>query len=1188
MAIYVSNTALESIPDSNFLNLSTKGGAYTVKSLLFKTDPAIVGIAKNPLKTVALHKDDKRALSVERIQIALLCIDMNPNINLTLPAGFKKDSDFGDQTEQAVKDFQLLYGIDQTGQVDALTIKRLDEVMAADFYDIKEGVYLREVYNTYAISNQTNAEGKYIYKLRYTDTNGVEQRVTYVSDIQDAYEVLNSGGSRGALVIPNSRVSNIAMDLAPNTSFPTLRLDPEFMYLQVATPAPKVPGSIPYTIQPGDSIVSIMNNFYYGGNLNIVDGPSSVFTIKNRTPRANTRMKFYSLMTYFFNIDGQTEHGVHFNNLNINNNTANTQALYNALSGIYLHENLKPNSTTSTSKLPNFYNFTQNISQEIPGYNLTFNGTGNLNQITLTPGATIWLPPRHFAEIMYSYTNFNPEIMLNGNELRTTPNITVNQIKSELTSRQAAEPGILQALFDPFGVISSIDIDTVAADISELYDDTLTFFKDSYNYLVQSLVDLWPRGVGAYAKVGGGVTWGIPVATNFETEFYFWRKVTASTELTVCVSQSAKFFVGLDTGVGVSGGVSLGKKTPKQLNLGVFAGASADLMAGFFIEGSVDFEFPIKQDNCALISMLMGALLTGAGGTLLQVGSFTLMELLKYFNVVDLDPYQYAVKTNLGMGVEGEASAEAEIGIRTHRQPADQTTDTNEEADKKKSWFNFNNILKYADIGVNGSLTGSLKLVDIEYTAEYDDNAMNPGTLTRRPKNITIQYGSSVQVNLTLGSQAGPLALLSGIGVPVEAANALLSFLSFDTGFGFYVKLAYDNTADPTPSNPNNFRLVPTSRLLKVGVFSGDTGYTQAGDEMYLYLDITQFKDLIMGTNGVNFTVENVVDLIDSFQYHKKVGIELKKTAINKVPTIGKDPSKLTTDVSVVYGGKVERDNKSYAGFLKSVNVDFGAFLDADITLKIAGTPISEIIVGAIKITTDLIAIWIAFLRSGAAVSDRNKLRTDLLNKFYLAFTKNIPATAAPDTTAATALYMKNKLDEVWLWFQNYTLNGVNIYQQYNYNSTLQANPANYKKEYTNDVFKYIMQIPVAANRTKNTATLTDGWGIDVIINYIFRFIVESLDINIALEGYSGISFSGSARASEGLKVAVKLDAGGGFFDRTDIINEGAIVFPYMDDNSDDSLKTFFQETLASIGYDTTADANKQNYDELIKYLFKK
>lgn len=1189
MAIYISDAGLASVPQSNFLNISTQGGLYHVRCSLFSSDDTIKKICRNPLKTIALHRDDKRFASVARLQIALMCIDSNPAINFSLPPGFKNDSDFGPLTEQAVKDFQALNAINQTGNADALTIEKLDSALMNDFYDIETGKYLRETINKYAVSDQISPDGKYEYKLTYMAADGTMKTVNYQTDIQETFEILSDSDSRYLRVVPENRQSNIIKDLRGNTTFPTIFLDREFGYRQIDAPKStrRIPGSILYTIQPSDTIVSIIKNYYYGGDLTIKDDGNTIYTIKGREARQNSRMKFYILMSYFFNVDGYTENGIHFGGINLSNPT-NAEALYNELGKIYMHENIKPGTTSTVSKLPNFYNFQKKVQETIPGYNLSFTGSpANFNtpQITVTPGTSIWLPPRHFGEMLYNYNTFNPNIMLDGNnQLRSTPNVSINDIKNEIQSRQSAEPDILSMLFDPFDIFGSIDLDTVAESVMDVYDDTIEFFQESYDYIMQSLKDMWPRGTGGFVEFGLGVTWGIPVATNVETKFFLWRKVTERDKITICISQYGRFFVGLDTGVGVGGSFGIGSKKKKEgMNLGVYAGASADLQAGLFVEGSADFEFPVTEDNCALLSMLMGALLSGAGGTVLQVGAFTVTELLKYFDVADLSPFQYLVKSNVGIGGEVAGQAEAEIGIRTTRQPNadDQAGDTVPEADKKKSWFTMNNMLKYADIGASAEANVTLKLIDIEYTAEYNPaTCFQHGTMTRIPQNTSVQLGSSISAKLSLDLQKGPFAMLVGAGVVLAPLDALLSLLSFDVGFGFYVKLECDYTANPL-SGPGA-KLPVTTRLLKLGTFSGDTYYGQQGSEMYIYLNLDLFLDMI--TSDADFNIANVINLIHSFQYHKKVGIEPSLPIKNTNKTVANDPNPMPKKIGPVYGAKVYRDIDSTDDFINHVDLGFGAFLDVDLTVKIGSSQFGDAIVEGMRIIVDLVAIWDAYLRSAPTAEHLNKLREDLYNKFYVEFTKQISGPNAPMDAASAANYMLSCLNNVWTWFQNYTGTGINIYNKFNYNNTDPVNNTDsYRKRYTADSLKYVAKIPVDGLTYKDSNRAY--WGMIVVIDYIFRFIKQSVDAKVAVEAYTGLSISGGARAAEGLKVAVKIEAGGGFFDRSQIIDKNQLTFLSAQE-TDAEFKKFVDNILEEIGFNATANPIDQDYKRLMEYLF--
>lgn len=1109
MAIYISKSALDKIPSKNFLSSNNMKGIYLLKTDLFASSKELVTLIENPYKTIPVQKNDPRVNVVRRIKTALKIIDQIPSINYNLPGGFSMNSEFDDITEQAVKVFQNLKDLEESGIVDALTLSKMDMALADTVFDLKEGAYLGSKSNRddqyIGFSDEMDANGLYRYTLKYYN----EQEELKTLEIKDKsihyVQILDDVDNDYYTGIPVSGMNKLVdqhLDVSKN------KYNDRSVFLRkknekkVKVFAPvRLPDSQFYEIKNNDNITSIIQQHYYIDHdivFKNIEGIDIIKIPKKEFRSANdTRSKFYMLLLYFYNLNSKNQEGP----IKINGLVKN-KAFYDKLNSVFIHENKNPinQNIYSESKLPNFYSFLRNIDQ----YS-NFSST----QFELTPGKTIVIPPKGFTEMLYYHLNFNPDLMLSGGSYTTSLSPTLkNEIAQEIQNRQAHQETFLDLLTDTY--------DQAAARIVSFYEETLKFFKDSYFYVIYQIGQYWPRGTGAHFKAGGSITWGVPIKTGFEAEFFMWRGMTPRDEIKICISQKGKFEVGLDTGLEAGVGIGVGAtKRNKKVNAGLYLQTGAQLSIMPYIEGKAEFEFPIKKENTALISMMiaaMGPLTSGA-----QLSAVMASKILAYFNVVNLDPYQYLTKFNLSAGesIEVEGDTTAVLGVRTENdgaQHADQFVDDNDAADKKESWYSFNELLKY--LNFNFQFSADCKLVDIEYTADYTDGVFNPKTLSNPPVKVELQLGNSIATTGQIGNNEGLKKLLDVAGISPDAQE-----LSFDRGIFFYTKFNVDmDGLDPQR------KIKSIDRLYKVGTNTGSVDYLQTGDEFSVLLKRDVLKQIMSDNN--HFTVGQAIDMIDSIQYRKKDGIEANKMLLGK--EIGR--------ILAWYESKEVFDGTLKDLVLEKMGIGFNFIYDADVTLKISGHEQYQALRTAISSLMDFLMWWYGFQNQHA--SDRQmvlNVQNWLWQKFNDIFNKG---DATFDDQAALE-YISGKIHELIEAVKASTIvnpdqsSGATPWQIKLYDYRYENIPNDAKKQYTRNVVSEVFQLASkAADYAMNGINAT-GWVMDLIFSKLFCYLRDVIEFTFALEG--GIDLSGTinAKLAAEAKAAFSIDLEGGLFDRT-------------------------------------------------------
>lgn len=1136
MAIYISKLALDKIPSKNFLSATSMNGIYLLQTDLFSSSKELVTLVDNPYKTLPVQKNDPRVNVVRRIKIALKIISQIPGVNYNLPGGYSMNSEFDDITELAVKSFQDLKDLEETGIVDALTLSWLDMVLADTIFDLKNGLYLGNKKNLddqyVGFSDHMDSDGLYTYTFRYYD-HDEDLKTIEIKDKSIHYvQILSDVDDQHYAGFPTSGINKI---IEKNLDFSKKNYSDQSVLLRkkekkVKLFAPKrLPESGIHVIGANDNITSIIQQYYYVDHeiaFQGLDGYNGVIKIPKKDFRSpnEVRSKYYMLLLYFYNLNSKNQEGP----IKINGLVKN-DAFYNQLNSIFIHENKNPlnQNLYPTSKLPNFYSFLRSIDQY---------SNFSASQFTVTPGQAIVIPPKGFTEMLYYHLNFNPDLMLSGgNYVTSLPSTLKNEIAQEIQTRQNHQETFIDLLNDTY--------DQAATRIVDFYNETIKFFKDSYQYVIFQIAQYWARGTGSHFKAGASITWGIPVKTGFEAEYFMWRAVTPRGELKICLSQRGKFELGLDTGLEAGAGVGIGAtKRNKKINAGLYAKAGVELTAMAYIEGTAEFEFPIERNNTALISMCMAAMGPATSG--MQMVTMIASKMLSYLEVVNLDPYQYLTKMNLSAGEEIDGSGDITLGVRTEQEtPANASNfvDSDADADKKESWYSFNELLKY--LNFDFEFNANCKLVDIEYTADYEGAVFDPKTLSKKPTKVELQIGNALSASAKIGPNEGLMKLLKIAGISDEAQE-----LSFDRGIFFYTKFDIDMSGLAPGRKINSIE-----SSYKIGTSTGSLDYLQTGDEFSVLLDRDALRKIMSDSN--HFTVLQAIDVIRSIQYRKKDDIEEDKSLLGN--NIG--------SIMAWYESKDVVVGTLKEWVLEKLGIEFNGIFDVDVTLNIASHAQYQTIRRCLSSLMDFLMWWYGFAAQHAS---NQKMVLGVQNWLWKKFNEIIyKGDLLHDDVAALEL-IDRKIFELIEAVKANTIQStdpndpwaINLYNTYRYDVLSDDG----KKQYTKNVLSEVFSLASRAADFAMNGVNATGWVMDFVFTKLFCYLRDVQEFTFALEG--GINLSGAINAKIGAaaKVAFNVDLEGGMFDRTVVKNKNEYTINMLD--AGDPLRAKFYEIEEKLG----------------------
>lgn len=916
MAIYISKDAIQNIPIDPEDGNKEQGKLF---SNLLKNDIYLSALANNPNSTAALKKGVEHE-SVKRITIAF---QMLRQIDLDAPVFTNLNpysTSFNDTVENNVKLFQAWIGLPESGIVDATTLIALDQELLRP---IVTNLYNQTSYGVY-----TNIETTYFDD--YNETTGEYKITLDILEIDHPITVTLNDAPRGSFII-NNIDNQIRARLSTDTDIEIGGTDVsiedkhKFGFLKgqgglgIQNPDDskivvrarnlewKVVNDIndyientpksefedmgeTYEVSAGESFSDIVLAKYYNtGPESILDPEdgSVVFTFPNRTPfplanrEDDARFQFYLNFLYYSNteeIDGDVESwGMKIAN-GYSRYLIDELEEYNIFNNNY-------NPADANTALPNYYRFIKHMESVTPTSRLDFDGVGNCLNFEPQAGKNIIIPKRQFVDTIYNLLNYRHGEML------TAVGSSMIQVQGTALS---AVISTLQTALNTLTTVAQIVKDEAIA----VYNEAADFFITGLDFLINFLKKYWPRGSGGRAGLDVEITWGIPFATNFNVEKSIWRKMSSDDEVILCVSEKGVIKLGADFtagfGMGLFSGVGKKKKT-----LGVNLGAGVENLIAADLEAT--YEFPLRPDETMLIAGLIAFL--GPSTTTLTA------NVLKFFNIMNLEPRQYIAKTEIKLSNNFNAWGRADLGLSDENdgdgnlriEPAHTET----EMEANRSYGYLDNILTLlpglGGMGVYSNISG------VSFTAEYEyedrpkipeldarifskciveaklftSNSLSTGLIGSFLQRLFLSTATPVndffnEINFDRGVMLIHHVEMTRNG---EAADVSLSSIKVDPAYTTITNLPAEGSLQY--NNPDT--IINTKAQLHFGMFSGDIEDLAAeGTESRLKLSLPEIRQIFDQGLSYQLTFANVKNLLIGFEYRKKVGLFKKDSSYVK------------------------------------------------------------------------------------------------------------------------------------------------------------------------------------------------------------------------------------------------------------------------------------------------------------------
>lgn len=1001
MKINISKKAIENIPQlSNSLNQEYNIGE--LKSKLLQSEKYFVLLASRKNASPLIkgnYTSDKNPKAIIKLKMALNIIDQTTgnsfDLSILLPPS---DGIFDDNLETAINEFQQFAGITVNGKVDRETILKIDSFLIGN----EKAVFDHLSNNLIGLA--TGSSPKIKAANSFSEENGIlsykielfvgDMNQSIVVESEYAFDIKMFENSNG--VIELDGFAPVELDKKTQDEFnkkitefenfnidgyyfakvklddikPVLQNEQNQIYLGAAfsydiqntldlPPTNFVDdGEKIYIVQPNDTFTSIVLNNYYDNSSCVIKNPYDVglpiiytFPPREALPgnqrQYDDRFQFYMNLLYYYNSTENQEWGIvkgqYYHRYSLNHledvNVFDNKFVYN-----------DPDTHTG---LPNYYRFLQEMEALNSGSKIEFDSQGNTSSFTVIQGKKIRIPSRQFADTLFCFLNFRQEEMMEIKIDNTDPDnpreyydyITPAQLTTVVNEMTATS------------IINSI-LNTVIEfgdRLLDLYSETLELFRKAYDFVKNTLASIIPRGVGGEFGADVGITWGYPIATDIYMEQRLWRKMTSIDEFTLIFRQEGGIAVGFDTAVGASLGTYHGHGSTKRgVGLKVGAGLSSKLN----VKGVFEYEFPIRREETALLSMAI----TVFGGTFVK----SIAEAVDYFAHVNIAPSHYLRKTTLGIENKTEGWAQAQLGLADDntknltidQQPNQSATVSN------KSFTSLENIVNnIPSIAIGGNASFSLG-VEFSIENEYNNRPLRQNLNARVPSDTKVEMTFSTQAVVDFSVESlGTLIqnlFVSSTGIPAAIQSIFNSLFGLNRGILIGVvfegkrlcevenltlaDFSINSVANPTLTTNSQDKLqygtggnyVWTSAL-KLGTFTGspDT-FCAEGSQTNIYLNLTRIKQIWDNSSSFTFdlnTTTGIPSIFKSFEYGYALGYlynSRAKKGISLADQVVKNFTIQNTNINVVTGYEfgAKRD------ILKAINQNsFG--LDAAMVLRL-------------------------------------------------------------------------------------------------------------------------------------------------------------------------------------------------------------------------------------------------------------
>ncbi|WP_124980999.1 peptidoglycan-binding domain-containing protein [Nonlabens xiamenensis] len=911
MAQFIS---LNSIQNSNLKERSISGlngGNSRLTWELFRRSSLLVGIATNSGYRPLQLNDVLLEVAFVRIGIALIIKNDNLNFSISDIESTLFDSDF----EAVILNYQNHYNLSPTGVVNSQTLLHIDGKIPKNIFTESKkpiGELTNFSLEISGIATSNTEEYFYYFTIDGIDFDFKSNKEKLQSNFVDprnysAVEVnripLDAEGAK-QLFDFGGRIGPEIEDVPVKIE---VRIDKHLINGEQLNSSQEVFDQIDkisktklsndliqenYCVKDTDSVNSIIQDFYYQNNYSISNpfypdyGTENVVDLHDYGlyPAADrnddARLIFFTRFIYLLNIDVNENYQV-VNEYGFKCNSSEKLPDVSFIESYNLKENIF-NTSDSKSCLTNYGRFLKE-EQIQSNFKIEYDlNSGDCTTLSPQPGKFLVMPKREVLEAAWADANFRPHEYLT----KPAPFALYDFITDV---QEFIDDLVIHPDYMPLSP-------TVKEEIRKNHEDSYNIITKLYTFATSVLMEVWPRGTGISGGGFLGVTWGIPVYTDFAVYSQTIRKFSKEDELILKTQISGYAEVGVDIGFEFQAGLFMGKGS-KRKGVGIDAGGS--FQAGARFSNVQKYELPVAKHETSILASLIA---------FLQERSTSHNNFENLLSLNNVNPVNYLVHANLAVTFVVTANLSGQIGVLTQAPNTDQKTlkwygkvSPEAKASEKESKMSFNQFGEWVP-GFAGS--GGLEIgLEFEYTAEYDRTNSRYFIIDKEKRepdkvSVSMNYLGHFQAN---GQLKGNNLLGSILGAGI---NYVLPMLSIDYGLKLGLQFDYEKPLqDPTNSlwlnldqiirsgnfsesniSENNgylkFNNSYWQMLIRAGSFSGDIdSLGMPGSETYLLINAYKARQLVQSFNSQGFgnydysNLSNLLGVFYAFEKRIKAGI---------------------------------------------------------------------------------------------------------------------------------------------------------------------------------------------------------------------------------------------------------------------------------------------------------------------------
>lgn len=1197
MAIYISKNAVNNIPDEVRSKYSpVNGGALVSKH--FKNSSLYTSLACQGQGADFVEEGTKGS-HINLLQVAINAISQKRGVDQNILV----DGIFGPKTKKAVMNIQESLGIENTGVINSETLLAIDKEMASNIlYDTESGEVLNK--NNAKLEIVTNNTGSIIQT--YLKANDQSKLGPKIEEGEVFYYLQSTHEDYGIVTIDNNLVINREINpegstLSEQNKFFVKKEKVTFSTTTIEQPEP---GAELITVQPNESLVSIIYNKYYGEEYHILKNPNIedpgdprndlsnpdniIHTFPQREVQKDTRLRFIiNLLLYMNSDEDQNIHNIELSapykrytdqdidELNIYDNEG-----YNLNYELYL-EKLQ-------AKDPQYQWEFKNDSHEVNGKQYSFKAP-----IENIEGKQLWLPSRTYVEGLYYALNIQPKVG------RMYKKVTIpNSITSEKPEGDSfldwVEENVFEGFIDnvreAFNGIEDIT-DEVIETVVTTYREAREYFIKMYDWFIASMNDFWERGFGAQLGTDIAITvpvYGVPLGLKLNETAHIWRNVTPENKFVVTLFEKSTIAGGLDAGIGPelvlgtkkkggaskvgSGNTNNGRRKTRY---GVEATAGVEAFLGF--ETRSIYEFDIAKGNAALIAMgiamldnstIVNSLTQNPISKLISKGLFALID---YFLSASIDPEEYLTQWEAGVYAEGRIYVDASVEFGSESDPKF----SNEKGKKNQNLKAGGLLALFKELGFTSNAEASVKFGGkFTYKAEFENLPDVYEESFRMPSKVSLEGEISAEAKLSLQTRFGSFITRFITGV-FNGVIPIIPNFNLHTGVALLLNFEYERKA--TPDQHSFFSHVPAADAL-FGVLDPNNNITKTvglklttgslddplgnGSELSFWFEFAKLKEYVIavieetdGVNGYLTDLEIFLELFNKMTIRKKMLLGDGVTNRNS----GRARKMVTNS-----GTRLKKHYKtfidvnaegSFLDFLKSV-ISFLVAVDVEATFEM-----KEIIQ-----TTKFIYRYLQFI-----VSKSQFIDGDLVT--YEKVEKEVSKIVKETTEDIASLTIDNSVSSSIL-SDIYTRALINLEDLYA-NEAFNL-PTQNLRSYINiigDFIKMMDQEGILSTTESDADGVIKTISPQIIEIYSIMetailFLMKKSKLNFYIEGNLTAAIGGAAGIAAGTKAKLGFSVEAGIYNRTDLIKDGEPTLELTDSYFDlinDILSIFGSPSIAEL-----------------------